>query len=96
MRIYACHHSILFFCTFPSFLNDRKANRIVKAIDELSYEIYLWHYMFTGGPLTLFGSTPWWITDCILVTMVTIIVALLMKKLATFINQKIEVVVWKN
>lgn len=52
--------------------------------------------MFTVGPLALFGSTPWWITDCILVTMVTIIVALLMKKLATFINQKIEVVVWKN
>ena len=92
-------HAIIAFCFFAlslRFLNDRKANRIVKAIDELSYEIYLWHYMFTVGPLTLFGSTPWWITDCILVTMVTIIVALLMKKLATFINQKIEVVVWKN
>lgn len=47
----------------------------VKYLNKLSYEIYLWHYMFVGGPISLFGKTTCWITDCILVTVVSIIVA---------------------
>lgn len=47
----------------------------VKYLNKLSYEIYLWDYMFVGGPISLFGKTTCWITDCILVTVVSIIVA---------------------
>lgn len=49
--------------------------RAILFLDGISFEIYLWHYMFTVGPIRLFGMTGNWVFDCIVVTVITVIIA---------------------
>lgn len=72
-------HAFGAFCIFYIFAVLFKKVRPMKLISGfagISYEIYLWHYMFTDGPLRLFGLTGSWITDCALVLCVSIVVSL--------------------
>ena len=61
---------------------------IISMLSELSYEIYLWHYMFTSGPVSIFGCTPFWILDCILVTVVSLTLAYINNIVAEWVTVK--------
>lgn len=58
---------------------------VVSYISEISFEIYLWHYMFVDGPLRLFGVTESWILNCILVFSITFIISAVAKRVERFI-----------
>ena len=79
-------HAIGAFCIFFIFayiFRNIKAPKGVEFLSNISFEIYLWHYMFTAGPIKLFGLTPSWILDCILVFTVTILVSWCFNKIAS-------------
>ena len=76
--IAAYTHVLGAFCIFYMFavaVGNVKPVKVVTAFAAISYEVYLWHYMFTDGPLRLFGLTGIWIVDCALVLLVSLMVA---------------------
>ena len=85
--------AIAAFCIFyiiAYIFKNRKANRLVLWISGLSFEIYLYHYMFTVGPIKLFGISGNWIIDCIIVTVVVLIISIIMNKCSTLIIRKLN------
>lgn len=85
--------AIAAFCIFyiiAYIFKNRKANRFVLWISGISFEIYLYHYMFTVGPIKLFGISGNWIIDCIVVTVVVLIISMVMNKCSTLIIRKLN------
>lgn len=58
---------------------------IVKSFDSISYEIYLVHYMFIIGPVSIL-FTDYSIINCIIVIIFTYTVSIIFKKICNFIN----------
>ena len=83
--------TIAAFCIFyivAWLTKKRTAGRIISFISVISFEIYLYHYMFTVGPVQLFGLTGNWILDSLVVTIITISLAFGMNKLSRYITRK--------
>lgn len=60
----------------------------VKKFDAISYEIYLVHYMFIGGPVSvLFTDSS--IINCFFVLIASIVSALVLNKISTIIKKYI-------
>ncbi len=80
-------HAIGAFCILYIFavLGNQHPGKVVTWLSGISFEIYLWHYMFKDGPVTLFGLTYCWATDCIVVLALSIALAVLANKLAKYI-----------
>lgn len=81
--------AIAAFCIFyiiACIFKNRKANQLVLWISGISFEMYLYHYMFTIGPIKLFGISGNWIIDCVIVTVVVVIMSIIMNKCATLIG----------
>lgn len=79
-------HAIGAFCIFFIFayvFGNIKPPKYIEFLSHISFEIYLWHYMFTDGPIRLFGLTPLWILDCVLVFAVTVLVSWCFNKIAS-------------
>lgn len=53
----------------------KKVPRVIEVLSCISFEVYLYHYMFCVGPVRLFGLTPWWAADCAVVLAVTLVVS---------------------
>lgn len=58
-----------------SLLSGVDKNKIVDRIGKISFEIYLYHYMFVVGPILLMKITGSWEINSVLVVAVTIIIA---------------------
>ena len=82
--------AICVFLLFWSFLNERKPGVIVQWICNISFEVYLYHYMFIVGPLCLMRVTNSWVLNSILVLLITAIVATLANKGVSFVRQQIS------
>lgn len=63
------------FCLFGKLFANRTVPRPVQWISNISFEIYLYHYMFTVGPISVFGKTYGWLTDCAVTTLVSMVIA---------------------
>lgn len=86
-------HMIAAFCLcyiISSLCQNIKVYKVINWFSNISFEIYLFHYMFTVGPVSLFGSTPNWITDCILVMLITLVVSTLARAFANRILYAIK------
>lgn len=72
------------FCIFYIFVHifDKEPPKLVNWFSKVSFEVYLYHYMFCVGPLRLFGLTPFWAVDCLLVTAVAVVLAGVTNKVA--------------
>ena len=79
------------FCIFAYLFKNRVTGRLVSWVSEISFEIYLYHYMFTVGPLKLFGLTGYWSLDCILVTAVVVIISIIMNRCSAVINKNLNI-----
>lgn len=80
--------AIAAFCIFfiiAYIFNKKQSGSAISFISKISFEIYLYHYMFCVGPVKLFGITGIWALDCVLVTMVTIIIAYFMNRCSSLI-----------
>lgn len=61
---------------------------LISRLSEISFEIYLWHYMFTVGPLRLFGISGFWMIDSLLVALVAVAVAMVTHWIGAAITNK--------
>lgn len=71
-------HAVAAVCIFYLFavaFQDIRPNRPVQYLGTISFEVYLVHYMFCVGPLRLFGVTPIWGINCLIVIAVSFILA---------------------
>ena len=77
------------FYLFAWFFAERKPVRCVTFIGEISFEIYLYHYMFTVGPVSLFSATSFWVVNCIMTFSITLIIATVTHDLANSLEKKV-------
>jgi peptidoglycan/LPS O-acetylase OafA/YrhL len=77
------------FVIFKKFFKMRSVPRVIQFVSDISFEIYLWHYMFTVGPVSLFGLTGNWLTDCVVTTVIVLAVSIVSKRLSTIIARTV-------
>lgn len=63
------------FLIFAVVFKNHAPTRCIQFLDGISFEVYLWHYMFTVGPIRLFGMTGYWVFDCIVVVVIVMMIA---------------------
>lgn len=71
-------HNISALCITLCFmiaLNEIKPPRVIQTINNNSFEIYLYHFMFIGGPLSVIGITGNKMIDILLVILLTFVVS---------------------
>ena len=81
------------FCIFYLFavlFQNIQPLKWVSFIGEISFEVYLVHYMFCVGPVKLFGLTPYWVLDCMLVTAMSMALAMCIHKVSCIISEKLR------
>lgn len=77
--------SFSIFYIFAYVFREKKPPRVVTFLSEISFEIYLYHYMFIVGPLKLFGTTFNFGTDCLVISVMTIIIVYTMNRIFRFL-----------
>lgn len=65
---------------FAIYMNSVRIPKWGEFICKISFEIYLCHYMFIVGPVSLMGETGNWLLDSIWVVFVSVVVAWGVKK----------------
>ena len=73
------------FYIFAYLGNKIKANSVIKYIDSISFEVYLVHYMYMVGPVRLMGLTNSFVLNTIITIIVSVITAILLKKISKVI-----------
>lgn len=79
----------IFYLVFY-FTRSWKPNKIIDFIGKISFEIYLYHYMFCVGPIRLFGVINNWIVNCGVVTLLTVVIAIIMNYCGEYFSTRIE------
>ena len=69
---------------------DKVPGKVVSFIASVSFEIYLYHYMFCVGPVRLFSLTNNWVVNCIIVTVLTVCIAIIMNIASRKIIKKVS------
>lgn len=72
------------FLVFAVVFKNCMPTKCIQFLDGISFEVYLWHYMFTVGPIRLFGMTGYWVLDCIVVTAFTVLIAFVTNRFCGF------------
>lgn len=83
--------SLAIFYLFAWFFAERKPVLCVTFIGNISFEVYLYHYMFTVGPVSVFSTARSWTVNCILAFGITVVVATVMHFVAAFLEKRIFV-----
>lgn len=97
-RIYECNivsytQILIAFClmaVFSVFFNDIRISGVINWIEKISFEIYLYHYMFIVGPVSLMKISNSWIMNSVCVVCVTAIIAYFMKQIEEMLMRKIK------
>ena len=77
-----CAAAFCIMAIFAVLFYDVGNNKIINRICENSFEVYLYHYMFVVGPVSLMHLTGSWLVNSICVLIVTWGVGVIMRKLA--------------
>lgn len=86
-------HAIAAFAIFylVAFLTkDWRLGRVTAWLSSISFEVYLYHYMFCVGPVRLFSLTESWLINCGLVIIITVAIASFMKMVSNVITKRIH------
>lgn len=81
------------FCIFYLFavlFHNIQPPKWVGFIGEISFEVYLVHYMFCVGPVRLFGLTPYWVVNCFLVTIISVALAMILHGASCSLTKKLR------
>ncbi len=78
--------ALCIFILFSLFLNNRKPGKIINWLCNISFEVYLYHYMFIVGPVSLMSVTTSWILNSILILIITFILATIMHQIINIIQ----------
>ena len=76
-----CAAAFCIMAIFAVLFYDVGNNKMINRICENSFEVYLYHYMFVVGPVSLMHLTGSWLVNSICVLIVTWGVAVIMRKL---------------
>lgn len=85
-----CLAAFCIFYLFAVVFQNIQPPKCVKYIGEISFEVYLVHYMFCVGPVKLFGLTPYWVLDCMLVTVISVALAVTIHRVSCSISRKLR------
>lgn len=73
---------------FAVIFAEKKSSKIIEWLCQISFEIYLYHYMFIVGPVSLMHTTNSWVISSVIVLSVTVVVAAGMHTVQKIINRK--------
>lgn len=76
---------------FAFLFQNKTAGRIVNYLSSISFEIYLYHYMFCVGPFRIFDITENWILGCCIIFILTICIATVMQRFSKIITERIHI-----
>ena len=82
--------SAALFVIFIWLFKNSKPNKLVEFINSISFEIYLCHYMFVVGPVSLMHITHNLFINGLITTVVSIIIALFLHKASDKIILKLK------
>lgn len=86
-------HYISAFCIFLIFIfifKNHNPHFIIKVFDNISFEIYLYHYMFIIGPISLLNLTKYYWLNSIIIVVCSILIAFIFNKVTNYINKLIR------
>lgn len=78
------------FYTFNAVFRGSSVPGFIQFISDISFEIYLYHYIFTIGVIPMFGVTSFWLLDCILTTALTLGISWLANRATARIHRLIS------
>lgn len=70
------------FALFAFEFKNIKSNRLCKKFCEISFEVYLCHYMFVVGPISLMKITTSFVMNMIITTFVSCSIAMILHYIA--------------
>lgn len=85
-------HVIAAFALFyiVAFIAERTLCKYdMSKLSAISFEVYLYHYMFCVGPIRLFSVSENWVINCCIVTLITLGISILMKIVGSGIERKL-------
>lgn len=85
-----CLAAFCIFYLFAVVFQNIQPHKWVSFFGEISFEIYLVHYMFCVGPVRLFGVTPYWVLNCTLVTVISVALAMIIHRISCFVSKKLR------
>jgi peptidoglycan/LPS O-acetylase OafA/YrhL len=74
---------------FAVIFSKNDGNKLIKWICKISFEIYLYHYMFIVGPVSLSNTSDNWIISSFIIVSVTICVSMCMHFITNYIEKKV-------
>lgn len=72
---------------FETLFAQRKVPKAVRRVSDLSFEIYLWHYMFVVGPISVFALVNNWIAACAATTLAVFAISLAGSRITAFLSK---------
>lgn len=72
---------------FETLFAQRRVSKVAKCVNDLSFEIYLWHYMFVVGPVSIFSLLNNWITACAATTIVVFLISFASSRVTSFLQK---------
>lgn len=92
-RIVASYTHVLaafaMFYLIAFLTKERQTGRCLHFLSSISFEVYLYHYLFCVGPVRLFSLTGNWLVECCVITIITVLIAYFMKKASDTIAKRI-------
>ena len=73
---------------FEALFSSRRAPKAIQFVSDVSFEIYLYHYMFVQGPIEMFSSSPNWVVGCIAVTAVVLPIAFIANRISAALSRR--------
>ncbi len=82
--------AICFLMLFLYYFDHKEPCKVVSFIDKYSFEIYLVHYMFIVGPVSLMKITSSWLINSLIVVLISFIGAVIIKNISNLIYRKLD------
>lgn len=72
--------AVWIIATFSLLTKSEKISKVIDALDGISYEVFLCHYMFLVGPIRVIGITEFFFIDSLLAIFLSMVSGLLLSK----------------
>lgn len=65
---------------------EKYPGKSILLFSSISFEIYLYHYMLSAGPISLFSLTPYWTINALIITLIASSIAYITNKIANSLS----------
>ncbi|MCD7809857.1 MAG: acyltransferase [Erysipelotrichaceae bacterium] len=81
--------ALCIFILISLYLNNKEPGKIINWLCNISFEVYLYHYMFIVGPISLMNVTNSWIFNSVMVLCITFVIATIMNQIINITYKKL-------